>query len=71
MDVDNSDSDPSTTCDICGASLLTDRKLIITVALIHLECSGNHRYHRRWVNAGGDMNRPERPRWETVGCDCH
>jgi transcriptional regulator with XRE-family HTH domain len=62
--------DPSTTCDICGASLLPDRELIITVALVHLECSGNHRYHRRWVNAGGDSKRPEPARWETVPCDC-
>jgi transcriptional regulator with XRE-family HTH domain len=63
-------SDPSTTCDICGASLLPDRELIITVALIHLECSGNHQYHRRWVNAGGDSKRPEPARWETVPCNC-
>ena len=64
------DLDPSTTCDICGASLLPDRELIITVALIHFECSGNHRYHRRWINAGGDSKQPEKARWETVPCDC-
>lgn len=71
MDVDSSDSDPSPTC-FCGALPLPESKRAIALTLIHWVCSAKdrHKYHRLWVNAGGDMNRPKPPRWETAKCDC-